>query len=86
MAISELVDFEVAVPRHGQGRLLAPWLIVGLLAIQAAAVTISRLVLPLDKSAPPLGVTAQLLSWDGRWYNAIASSGYSWNPVAYALQ
>ena len=86
MAISELVDFEVAVPRHGQGRLLAPWLIVGLLAIQAAAVTISRLVLPLDKSAPPLGVTAQLLSWDGRWYNAIASSGYSWNPVAYASQ
>ena len=86
MANSTLGDFEVAVTRHEQGRMLAPWLIVGLLATQAAGVTIGRLVLPLDKSTPPGGVAAQLLSWDGRWYNAIASAGYSWNPLANAAQ
>jgi len=86
MANSESVDLEVAVPKYRQGRLIAPRLIVSLLVIQAAGVAIGRFMLPLDKSTPPLGVMAQLLSWDGCWYNAIASSGYSWNPIASASQ
>jgi len=86
MASSWLMNFGDAASRHEQGRLIAPRLIVGLLAIQAGGIAIGRLVLPLDKSAPPLGVMAQLLSWDGRWYYKIGSLGYLWNPLASPSQ
>lgn len=48
---------------------------------QLFGIMIGRFMLPAANAKPLRGVFSQLLSWDGSWYYAIASAGYSWVPT-----
>ena len=61
-------------------------LAISLAVIQATGALVGRMALPQGEKLHVGNIFGQLLSWDGRWYYSIGTTGYTWNPATSQTQ